>query len=216
VGSGPWLTMHEHGRLGPMEWARAGRPLPSEYTSGDRGIAVDINGEAALFGVVDGLGHGPDAAAAALRAVDTVRSGSSERLEVLVQLCHRVLVGTRGVAMTLARVDFATNTLEWTGVGNVTANLLAKAPTGLQVRSSARLTAGIVGYRIPEIRPAQVVPIRTGDLIVISTDGIAEDFLDHIDFAAPAVVIAEELLSKDAKETDDAMVLVARHRGALP
>lgn len=188
--------------------------MPSEYTSGDRGIAIDLEGEAALFGVVDGLGHGPEAATAALRAVDVVTRASAERLEVLLRLCHRTLGGTRGVAMTLARVDFAASTLTWTGVGNVTADLLAKAPTGIQVRSSARLAAGIVGYRIPEINPAQVVSIRPGDLLVISTDGIAEDYLQHIDFAAHAEVIAGELLGKHAKETDDAMVLAARHRGA--
>ncbi|ORV90749.1 stage II sporulation protein M [Mycobacterium interjectum] len=205
--------MHEDGRFGPIEWARAGRPMPSEFTSGDRGIAVDLDGTAALFGVVDGLGHGPDAATAALRAVDAVKRASSERLEVLIQLCHRVLTGSRGVAMTLARIDFATNTLAWTGVGNVTADLVAKAPTGVEVRSSARLSAGIVGYRIPEIRPAQTLSIRPGDLLVISTDGIGEDYLEHIDFAAHSVTIAEDLLSKHAKETDDAMVLAARHRG---
>ncbi|MGN6334625.1 SpoIIE family protein phosphatase [Mycobacterium sp.] len=205
--------MHENGRFGPIEWARAGRPLPSEYTSGDRGIAVEIDDAGALFGVVDGLGHGPAAAEAALRAVDAVTRASSERVEFLIELCHRVLAGTRGVAMTLARIDFTTNTLTWAGIGNVTANLVAKAPTGIEIRSSARLTGGIVGYRIPEIRPAQVVSIRPGDLIVISTDGIAEDYLDHIDFSASAVAIAEGLLGKDAKETDDAMVLAARHRG---
>jgi phosphoserine phosphatase RsbX len=206
--------VHEHGRLGPIEWARAGRPLPSEYTSGDRGIAADIAGKAALFGLVDGLGHGPEAANVALRAIEVIKGASSQRLEVLVQLCHQVLEGTRGVAMTLARVDFADNTLTWTGVGNVTAELVAKAPTGAQVRSSARLTAGIVGYRIPEIRPAQVVSIRPGDLIVMTTDGIDEDYLEHIDFAASATTIAEELLGKHARESDDAMVLTARHRGA--
>jgi negative regulator of sigma-B (phosphoserine phosphatase) len=205
--------VHENGRLGPIEWARAGRPLPTEYTSGDQGIAVGIGDGAALFGVVDGLGHGPEAAAAALSAVDTVKRAASERLEVLVELCHRVLEGTRGVAMTLARVDFAAGTLTWTGVGNVTADLVAKAPTGIQIRSSVRLTAGIIGYRIPEMRPAQVVPIRAGDLILMRTDGIGDDYLDHIDFAASAVVIAEGLLRKDARETDDAMVLAARHRG---
>jgi negative regulator of sigma-B (phosphoserine phosphatase) len=205
--------VHENGRFGPIEWARAGRPLPSEFTSGDRGIAVEIEDAAALFGVVDGLGHGPAAAEAALRAVDAVTRASSEPVEILIQLCHRVLGGTRGVAMTLARIDFAANTLTWAGIGNVTANLVAKAPTGIEIRSSARLTGGIVGYRMPEIIPAQVVSIRPGDLIVISTDGIAEDYLDHIDFSAPAVAIAEGLLGKDAKETDDAMVLAARHRG---
>jgi hypothetical protein len=175
--------VREHGRLGPIEWARAGRPLPSEYTSGDRGIAVDIDGEAALFGVVDGLGHGPDAAAAALRAVETLNTARDKRLEVLIQLCHRVLEGTRGAAMTVARVDFAASTLSWIGVGNVTGELVAKAPTGINVR-------------------------------VMATDGIAEEYLENIDFSASALVIAEEILSKYARETDDAMVLTARHRGA--
>ncbi len=206
--------MHDNGRLGPLEWATAGRPLPGENVSGDQPIAIEIGESAALFGVMDGLGHGPDAAAAALRAIDALRRAHTERVEVLVQLCHRVLSGTRGVAMTLARVDFAAGTLTWTGVGNVAANLVAKNVTGTHIRSSARLTAGIVGYRIPEIKPAQVVSIRAGDLLVIASDGISEDHLDHIDFAASAAVIAKDIARKHAKETDDALVLAARHRGA--
>ncbi len=205
--------MHENGRLGPIEWATAGRPLPGERVSGDQPIAIGIDDDAALFGVIDGLGHGPAAETAALRAVDALTRARAERVEALVQLCHRVLGGTRGVAMTLARVDFGAGALTWTGVGNVAANVVTKAVTGIQIRSTARLTAGIVGYRIPEIRPAQVVSIRAGDLILMTTDGIAEDHLEHIDFAASAAVIAAEILSKHAKETDDAMVLAARHRG---
>jgi phosphoserine phosphatase RsbX len=206
--------VHDNGRLGPIEWATAGRPLPGEQVSGDQPIAVGIGDDAALFGVIDGLGHGPAAATAALRAVDALKNAPAKRLEVLIQLCHRVLGGTRGVAMTLARVDFAAATLTWAGVGNVAADLVAKTATGIHIRSSARLSAGIVGYRIPEIMPAQVVSIRAGDLIVITTDGIAEDHLEHIDFATSASVIAGVILSKHVKATDDAIVLAARHRGA--
>jgi phosphoserine phosphatase RsbX len=192
----------------------AGRPRPGEHACGDQAIAVGIEGQGALFGVVDGLGHGPSAANAAIAAAEALRNARGERLEVLVQLCHRVLEGTRGAAMTLARIDFDAGQLYWTGVGNVTANLVAKAAMGVKIRSSARLAAGIVGYRIPEISPAQVVPIRTGDLLIIASDGIAEDHLDHIDFAAPATAIADQILAKHAKESDDAMVVAARHRGA--
>ncbi len=214
MGSGPCVTVRENGRLGPMEWATAGRPLPGEQASGDQPITVGIDADSALFGVIDGLGHGPAAAAAAMRAVEALQRNPGERVEVLVQLCHRVLTGTRGAAMTLARVDFASRTLTWTGVGNVAANLVAKDATGVHIRSSARLAAGIVGYRIPEIRPAQVVSLRAGDLIVIATDGIDEDHLDNIDFATAATAIAEVTLAKHAKESDDALVLAARHRGA--
>lgn len=201
-------------RLGPIEWATAGRPLPGEQVSGDRSIAVEIDDGAALFGGIDGLGHGPAAATAAQRAVDALKGTPDERLEVLVQLCHRVLAGTRGVAMTLARVDFAAGTLTWTGVGNVRGNLVARDASGTHIRSSVSLAAGIVGYRIPEILPAAVIPIRAGDLVVLSSDGIGEDYLQNIDFAASTGVIAKEILSKNARETDDALVVAARHRGA--
>ncbi|OBK31128.1 stage II sporulation protein M [Mycobacterium asiaticum] len=196
-----------------MEWATASRSRPGEQQCGDQAVAVEIDGETALFGVLDGLGHGPAAATAALAGVDTLKGARGERPEVLVQLCHRVLTGTRGAAMTLARIDFHTDKLSWTGIGNVTANLVAKSVSGVQIRSSARLVGGIVGYRIPETRPAQVVSIRTGDLLVITSDGIAAGHLDHIDFAASAADIAEQILAKHAKETDDATVLAARHRG---
>lgn len=169
---------------------------------------------AALFGLLDGLGHGPSAATAATAGVEALKGARAEPLEVLIQLCHRALSGTRGAAMTLARIDFAAGNLSWTGVGNVSANLVAKAASGIQIRSSARLTNGIVGYRIPDIGPAQVVPIRTGDLLLIASDGIAEDHLDQIDFAASASEIACQILQKHAKESDDAMVLAARHRGS--
>ena len=71
-------------------------------------------------------------------------------------------------------------------------HLVAKHPAGVEVRSSARLVGGIVGYRIPEALTPQEFPIRPGDLLVIASDGIVEDHLDDIDFAATALTIAEQ------------------------
>jgi hypothetical protein len=47
----------------------------------------------------------------------------------------------------------------------------------------------------------------------MSSDGIAEQHLDDIDFAAHATTIAEQLVGRYGRETDDALVLAARHRG---
>lgn len=207
--------MAEHGWLGAFEWAAEARPRPGESICGDRLIAVDVDGTGALFGVLDGLGHGADAAEAAKCGVDVLRSQRAEPLDVLVQRCHRALSGTRGVAMTLARIDFQTDILSWIGIGNVTADLVAKHPAGVELRSSARLAGGIVGYRIPEVLPSQEVPIRPGDLLLIVSDGIVEDHLDDIDFSATSLVIARQILHSHAKDNDDALVLAARHRGAL-
>jgi phosphoserine phosphatase RsbX len=206
--------MAEHGWLGPIEWAAKSRPRPGENTCGDRLIAVDVNGTGALIGVLDGLGHGADAAEAAKRGVDVLRAVCAEPLDVLIQRCHRALSGTRGAAMTLAHIDFRSDTLSWVGIGNVTADLVAKHPAGVEVRSSARLIGGIVGYRIPEALTPQEVPIRPGDLLVIASDGIVEDHLDDIDFSASSLAIADDILHRHAKDNDDALVLAARHRGA--
>jgi negative regulator of sigma-B (phosphoserine phosphatase) len=206
--------MSEHGRFGPLEWAATSRPRPGERVCGDHALAVAVNGTGVLIGVLDGLGHGEDAAAAAQCGVTVLEEARAEPLEVLVQLCHRALSGTRGAAMTLARIDFgATDTLRWIGIGNVSANLVAKHPGGVEVRSSVRLTGGIVGYRLPEALVPQEVPIHPGDLLVIASDGITEDHLEAIDFAAPSSVIAEQILSRHSRQTDDALVLAARHRG---
>jgi negative regulator of sigma-B (phosphoserine phosphatase) len=205
--------MAEHGWLGPIEWAAKARPRPGENVCGDRMIAVDLEDTGALIGVLDGLGHGAEAAEAASCGVDVLRAARAEPLDVLVQRCHRALSGTRGVAMTLARIDFRTDTLSWTGIGNVAADLVAKHPAGVEVRSSARLAGGIVGYRIPEALTPQEVPIRPGDLLVITSDGIVEDHLDDIDFAASSLAIADQILRRHAKDSDDALVLAARHRG---
>jgi phosphoserine phosphatase RsbX len=205
--------MAEHGWLGPIEWAAKARPRPGENVCGDRMIAVDVEDTGALIGVLDGLGHGAEAAEAASCGVDVLRAARAEPLDVLVQRCHRALSGTRGVAMTLARIDFRTDTLSWAGIGNVAADLVAKHPAGVEVRSSARLAGGIVGYRIPEALTPQEVPIRPGDLLVITSDGIVEDHLDGIDFAASSLAIADQILRRHAKDSDDALVLAARHRG---
>lgn len=205
--------MHRHGRFGPIEWAAVRRPRPGEEVCGDHPVALDVGENAALFGVIDGLGHGEAAAAAAQQAAEVVAEIRSEPLDVVIQSCHRALTETRGVAMTLARVDFETDALSWIGIGNVAADLIAKHPTGVEVRSSALLVGGIVGYRMPQILSTSQVSISPGDLLIMSSDGIAEQHLDSIDFAAQATTIAERLVGQYSRETDDALVLAARHRG---
>jgi phosphoserine phosphatase RsbX len=206
--------MTEEGWLGPIEWAAVGRPRPGEQVSGDRSIAVGAGAGAALFGVVDGLGHGAHAATAATCAVDVLDRTPGEPLDDLLQLCHRSLTETRGAAITLARINFESGALSWIGVGNVAANLIAKRPGGPEVRSSVRLAGGIVGFRLPEGTAPQDIPINPGDLVVIASDGISDGYLDTVDFSASASVIAEHILATHGRETDDALVLAARHRGS--
>lgn len=203
----------DHGRLGVLEWARAGRPMPGESDCGDLAVVLD-GGGSVVFAVIDGLGHGPEAAAAAGQAAAVLADNRAEPLDVLMVLCHRALTETRGVAMSLATVDLDRGVeLRWTGVGNIDACVIEATPGGPAIRSNALLLGGIVGYHLPTLVQPQPQPLRLGELLVMATDGIRSDFLRAVDLSKTAKEIAADLLASQAKESDDAVVLVARHRG---
>lgn len=201
------------GRLGPIEWAISKRPYLGETVSGDHGVVLDAGGDAALFGVVDGLGHGNAASVAAGRAAAVLADNPAEPVDVLTVLCHRALAETRGAAMSLASLRFDSGTLSWIGVGNVCASVIEASPTGPVIRATALLSAGVVGYLLPPQLQAHSVKMKPGDLLLMTSDGIIGDFVSTIDLSKSAEIIADEMLRRWAKETDDALVLAARHRG---
>ncbi|WP_336083660.1 stage II sporulation protein M [Nocardia sp. SSK8] len=207
--------MHEDGIIGRTEWSTAGRALPGQDVSGDRALVLDTGDGGVLFGVLDGLGHGAAAADAADRAAVILSDNRGEPLDVLMVLCHRAMVETRGAAVSLALIGPG-ETLQWLGVGNVESRLLTLGPAGPELRATMLLTGGIVGYRLPSHLQPQTLPIRPGDLLLMATDGIVPVGPESIDLARPAATVAGDLLARDAKDTDDALVLAARFRGACP
>ncbi|MGV9614524.1 SpoIIE family protein phosphatase [Nocardia xishanensis] len=204
--------MHEDGFIGRIEWAVAGRALPGQHISGDRCVVLDAGGGAVLFAVLDGLGHGSAAADAADRAAQVLAENRSEPLDVLMVLCHRAMADTRGAAVSLALFDVK-DTIRWLGVGNVDSRVLTASPAGLTVRAAVLLTGGIVGYRLPQNLQPQTVQVRVGDLLLMTTDGIVTESAEGIDLSRSTAEITADILARHAKDTDDALVLAARHRG---
>src|SRR3989442_1880853 len=84
-----------------IEWGVASLALPGEAESGDRHLVKPV-GTGVLVAVVDGLGHGAEAAAAAQAAVAALERHATESPVPLVERCHRALQGTRGVVMSVA------------------------------------------------------------------------------------------------------------------
>jgi negative regulator of sigma-B (phosphoserine phosphatase) len=199
------------GSLACLEWAVAGRPLPGEPVSGDVAACIPA-GDGALLAVIDGLGHGPDAAAAAQLARDTLAADSGQSLASLLRLCHVALARTRGAAITLAHVQCSAGVLRWVGVGNVEAHVVRHrdGPYGT-VAASTTLFGGTVGYRLPPVR-ASTVELRGGDLVIMATDGIDAAFTQQIATAQPVDRLAQGILARCARGTDDALVAVARVR----
>ena len=194
---------------GLVEWGMATRTLPGETESGDLALVKPFP-RGVLGAVIDGLGHGPEAARAARAARKTLGDGAGQTVERLLQRSHVRLARTRGAVMSVACFDSG-GTMTWLGVGNVEGRLL-RLEDGV-TWEALPLFAGIVGYRMPPLQSISL-PLRRGDVVILATDGIRSDFAAPKNPSASAEAIARRILDEDGIDTDDALVLVARYLGA--
>ncbi len=194
-----------------VAWGVATRALPGQTFCGDLHLVKPL-GDRVLLAAVDGLGHGEEATVAAKLAVSTLDLYASEPVVSLFQRCHAALKKTRGVVMTLASLEPRARTLTWLGVGNVEGQLLRTDAGSGPGTHRAILRNGLVGFVLPELR-AETVPIAPGDQIVFVTDGIAAGFAAAAQAGLSPQQMADSILERHFKGTDDALVLVARYLG---
>jgi serine phosphatase RsbU (regulator of sigma subunit) len=198
-------------QLPSIDWSVAARPLPGQTVSGDLHVLRPFDG-GVLLAVVDGIGHGTEAIAAARVAAGILQHHAPDSIISLVQHCHQSLARTRGVVMTVASVSLAEGTLTWLGVGNVEACLLRANPGAMPASETVLLRGGLIGYQLPALH-ASVIPIAPGDLLVFATDGIRHAFTRGVDIHDPPKRITQRILTEHFKGTDDALVLAVRYLG---
>ena len=139
-----------------IETGFATLPLPGEVESGDLSLVKRV-GKGTLIAVVDGLGHGQEAASSAHAAIAALERYAREPLADLV-----------------------------------------------------RPTAGFVGAEQPH-PTSRVVPLTPGDTVVLFSDGIRDGFADSLTLPDTPQSIADFIITRHVKGTDDALVLVARY-----
>lgn len=203
------------GRCGGVEWAVCASAYPGQMRSGDA-FLVQQTESGVLLGVIDGLGHGDEAADVAQCAVASLRKTAGHSLKSSFTACHTALRGSRGVVMTLAALDPVRFVLTWAAVGNVDAAVLrpGRVP-GAVDRWSVPLRGGVLGDRLPPLRES-TVHLALSDTFLAATDGVSPAFLDAVDLSLQLQVMAHELHTGYATGDDDALVLVARCRTAQP
>ena len=182
--------------------------LSGESQSGDQCL-VQPFADGLLVAVVDGLGHGAEAAEAAGIAVQTLREYASESVIALTRRCHNALKYSRGAVMSLASFKAADLSVTWMGIGNVNGVLMRADSSGLHEREVLLMRSGVVGSALPELR-ASVMTVSARDTLIFATDGIAEGFYDEISGSDPPQKVADRILGDHSKGNDDALVLVAR------
>lgn len=187
-------------------WGAVNTPAPHEDESGDA-WEITENGERIALTIVDGLGHGPLAAAAAAAATAAFRGRRFDSASAAMHDMHVATRGTRGAAAAVACCA-RQGAVSFCGVGNISASLHSAGERSRGL-ASHNGTLGI------EARAIRDLPYewRADDVLIMHSDGIQQrwsaDKQPGLLSRHPAVIAA--VLHRDfTRGRDDATVVVVR------
>ena len=179
-------------------------PLRGETECGDAWRIVVAQQLVSVL-LVDGLGHGPEAAATAAVATNMFRRIASEPPEAALLAMSEAMRRSRGAAVSVTLIDQAARLTRFSGVGNVDGRVIALAGTEHLTPQN-----GIVGHNMPTVRSVKV-PWPAGARLVMHSDGITTrwrlDAYPGLMTAHPALV-AGVIYRDFGRDRDDATVLV--------
>lgn len=175
-------------------------PKVGERANGDGAFLRIDQAERALFGVVDGLGHGPGAEAVSVAATDYLNEVSLEAaLDSIMEGLHVVLAGSRGAAATVCLLKGME--LEVCAVGNV------ELRSG-DMKFPLVYSAGILGVNVRRFRVCSAAVVRPARFVAFS-DGISTRAnTDDVRQLTPRDA-CHFIMQRYRREADDATVLVA-------
>lgn len=175
-------------------------PMPGELHNGDAVLIRQSGTGDTILAVIDGLGHGPDAAVASRKAIEVLALMPFETsvLDAMREM-HDELRGTRGAAATLCIVRKFK--LEICAVGNV-----ALMCTGCSV--PLVLSAGVLGHQVSRFRVG-ACEVSHGARLALLSDGISTRFRLEEYKNIGAEPACKEIFARYRRKEDDASVLIA-------
>lgn len=190
-------------------WGAVNVPLGGSGESGD-GWSVAA-GRTLTAILVDGLGHGPAAAAAADAAVTAFGADPEAGPADILLRAHEAMRGTRGGVVGACAVDPSRGELSYAGLGNIGGRLLNGTTSNGLVSQD-----GTAGTQLAPPRPRELTfPWGPNAILMLTSDGIGRHWDLH-DYPGllrrdPAV-IAATVHRDHERGTDDATILVVRDK----
>jgi hypothetical protein len=186
-------------------------PKPGQEMCGD-GWAVAGEPGAERVLVIDGLGHGPEAARVAFEGARIFRQAAGGGPAEILERMHLALRGTRGGAAAVLALDAAAGQLRFCGVGNIAGSVVGAGEARSMVSHN-----GIVGHEMRKVQEFSY-PWPAGALLVLHSDGLTArwslDRYPGVRGRDPAL-LAGILLRDHGRGTDDATVLAVRAAGPV-
>jgi anti-sigma regulatory factor (Ser/Thr protein kinase) len=183
-------------------------PKPGQEACGDAWAETWRDGVLWLT-AIDGLGHGPQAAAAAAQAIRVFHAarGNAGPEDILSQ-AHGELKATRGAVMAVAAIRPAEGRIDFAGVGNIAAAVICREDV-------KRLSSmdGTVGYSIRQIR-GQSQPWTSECTLIMNSDGLSSrwNLNEHPGLLSRHPSLVAAVLHRDfGRQNDDTTVVVAKH-----
>jgi anti-sigma regulatory factor (Ser/Thr protein kinase) len=185
-------------------------PIAGEARCGDAWDQEEQPGRRIII-VIDGLGHGPGAAEAALEALEAFRANRDRRPKDIIEAAHERLQKTRGAAVAVAEIDFERHLVGYAGVGNISGSIVYNGTSRSLLSHN-----GIVGLRSERIREF-TVPWERSAFLIMHSDGINPRWnLEKYPGLQnkPSSLIAGILYRDFKRGRDDATVVVSRETKA--
>jgi anti-sigma regulatory factor (Ser/Thr protein kinase) len=201
----------QHAAPGTLHVGSVCLPKPGEEACGDAWIVEQQPGRCLLM-VVDGLGHGPQAAQAAHEAIRIFRARSNHGPAEVVTAAHDALRATRGAAVAVAEIDQTKLRVQFCGVGNIGGTLLTAGGSRNMVSHN-----GIVGYDARKIQEF-TYPWTPETLLLMYSDGLGSHWSMEAYRGLQArhpSLIAGVLYRDFNRGRDDVTVVVAKQSRGL-
>jgi anti-sigma regulatory factor (Ser/Thr protein kinase) len=199
---------HGGERTTPFEWGAVSIPAPHETVCGDAWRVAERDDAFAVL-VADGLGHGPNAAEAAGRAVAVFDAQPFDDTVSTIERAHVALVGSRGAAVAIARVQGSQ--VRYAGVGNI-----AGALAGGERSKGLASQNGTVGLQLRKVVAFEHEWPEQGRLVMHS-DGISSRWTlaSYPGLLVRHPALAAAVLWRDhGRGRDDATIVVVGRRMA--
>jgi anti-sigma regulatory factor (Ser/Thr protein kinase) len=160
--------------------------------------------------VVDGLGHGPQAAEASAEAVRLFNKHAAEAPAAIMEALHAGLRATRGAAVSIARFEPERRMVSFCGIGNVGGVLASRHSMDLRRMLSLN---GTVGHVIRKVQQFDYpYPEAGAPIVILHSDGLSAQWTleRYAGLAAANPSLMAAVLYRDfGRDRDDATVLVA-------
>lgn len=177
--------------------------LEGEAECGDAWRMAFSDDEGGALMLVDGLGHGASAAAAARLATEAFGGRPFDTPQTQLERAHHALTGSRGAAVAYAAWN--ARSLCYAGIGNIAARLAAHdSDRGLVSHN------GTLGFQARRIQQFEY-PLSSGNLLIMHSDGLSARWAlgDYLGERPRHPALIAGMLYRDHRRgKDDATVVV--------